>query len=80
MNESDIYRELNQIFCRVFDDDRLTVGPTTAAADIAEWDSFNHINIVVAAEMKFGVKFTTTEIDTLKNVGDFVALIRSKTG
>lgn len=45
---------------------------------MAEWDSFNHINIVVASEMRFGVSFRSSELEDLKNVGDFVALIRDK--
>jgi acyl carrier protein len=48
------------------------------AADIAEWDSFNHINLIVATEAKFGIKFQTTEIESLRNVGHFVELIGKK--
>jgi acyl carrier protein len=42
------------------------------------WDSFNHINIIVGAEMEFGVKFNASELEELKNVGDFVALIEKR--
>ena len=52
-------------------------GPSRAK-DIAEWDSFNHINILVASEMRFGVRFTSAEVETLNNVGDFVRLIQEK--
>ena len=47
----------------------------TTAENVEEWDSFNHINIVVAVEARFGVKFLTAEIEELKNVSDLVDLI-----
>jgi acyl carrier protein len=78
MNQADIYATLNEIFRDVFDDPSLSVTPDMSAKDIPEWDSFNHINIVVAAEQRFGVKFRTAEIDALETVGGFVELIARK--
>lgn len=78
MNHGDIYEALTEIFREVFDDPALTATPELSAADVAEWDSFNHINIVVAAEQRFGVKFRAAEIESLRNVGEFVDLIARK--
>lgn len=78
MNEAAIYATLNEIFRDVFDDPSIEVSPEMSARDVPEWDSFNHINIIVAAEMRFGIKFRAAEIDALRNVGDFVALIDRK--
>ena len=78
MDEARIYDELNGVFREVFDDPALTVGPDTTAADVPEWDSQNHIGLVVATEAHFGVRFRTAELESLKNVSDFVALIRAK--
>ena len=78
MDRPDIYAALNEIFRDVFDDPSLVVRPEMSAKDIPEWDSFNHINIIVAAEQRFGVKFRTADIDGLKSVGEFVDLIAQK--
>ena len=78
MDESVIYEKLNSVFQDVMDDESIRLHPTTTAKDIPEWDSFNHVNIIVAIEMKLGVKFTTAEVEGLKNIGDFVALIGKK--
>jgi acyl carrier protein len=78
MAQADVYAALQDIFRDIFDDDEIELEPTTSAADIPEWDSFNHVNIIVASEMKFGVKFLAAELDDLKNVGDFVALVQKK--
>src|ERR1700733_2605419 len=53
MTEAEIYRELTVIFHDVFGDDSIVIGPETAAPDIPGWDSFNHINLIVAIEQSF---------------------------
>ncbi len=78
MTQDDIYAELTAIFRDVFADSAIVAKPEMSAKDVPEWDSFNHINILVAAEMRFGVKFRTTEIGALRNVSDFAALIAEK--
>jgi len=78
MTEPEILSGLTDILRDVLDDPNFAVSRATAAKDHPEWDSFNHINIIVASEMRFGIKFHALEIDGLRNVGDFVALIARK--
>jgi acyl carrier protein len=78
MDHASILGKLTDIFRDVFDDPSLTIQPSTTADDVPGWDSMNHITIVVEAEQKFGVKFRTSEIEELRNVGDFVNLIASR--
>ena len=78
MSQDKIYEELTEILRDVFDNPSVVATPDLSARDVPEWDSFNHINVVLAAEMRFGVKFRTSEIEGLRNVGDFVALIARK--
>jgi len=73
----DILTELNNVFRQVFDDESLTVTRSTTANDIDEWDSLTHMNLVVAVELRFGVKFALGELQSLKNVGDLTdAVVR----
>ena len=78
ITDAEILQDLTDIFRDVFGDDDLVLTPNTTADDVEDWDSFNHINIMVAAEAKFGVKIQTGEIEALKNVGELVALIARK--
>lgn len=78
MNESDILHALTDLFREVFDDDAIVLTPDTTAHDIEGWDSQEHVNLVVAAEVRFGVRFRTAELDKLHNVGEFVQLIQAK--
>ncbi len=78
MTNEQIYTQLTEIFRDLFDDDSIVLTPETTAADIPGWDSFNHINLIVATEAKFKIKFKTAEIESLRNVGHFVQVIQSK--
>ncbi len=69
---------LNGIFRQVFDDNSIELTKDTTADDIDDWDSLSHLNLVIAVEMKFGVKFALGELQSLKNVGDMADLIEKK--
>ncbi len=76
----DIYGELCLVFRDVFDDDKITIGPSTTSSDIADWDSKNHILLTLTTEDRFGIRFRTAELEMLRNVGDFARLIEEKLG
>jgi acyl carrier protein len=80
MTETEILLALNQVFRDVFDDDDIVVTPETTAADIDGWDSQAHVNLIVAAEVRFGIRFRTAELESLHNVGEFIQLILAKSG
>ncbi|HEY7208860.1 MAG TPA: acyl carrier protein [Bryobacteraceae bacterium] len=71
-------QRLTSIFQDVFDDDSLQIRPEMTADDVEDWDSLTHINLITAVEREFKVKFTTSEVTGLKNVGDLIALINKK--
>ena len=78
MNDAQVLEQLTAVIRDVLNHDDLTLTPQTTAADVPDWDSFNHINIVVAAETKFGIRFKTAELEQVRNVGEFVSLIEGK--
>jgi len=78
MDEQQIYAGLAKTFEDVFDDDSISVSPELSAKDVDGWDSLTHIRLMLSVERAFKVKFTTSEIGNLKNVGDLVALIKQR--
>ena len=78
MKKEDVYERLNKVFQDVFDDDSITVNENTTSSDIEDWDSLEHINLVVAVEQEFGIKFTMSEVRSMKNVGEMVDIILSR--
>jgi acyl carrier protein len=78
MDVREIYTRFNMIFGDVFDDDSIVLTPELSARDVAEWDSLAHIRLIVSVEKAFSIKFSAAEVGGLKNVGEFVDLVRSK--
>jgi len=78
MQQQDIYAQLTTIFHDLFDDDTIVLTPGLTAAGVPDWDSFNHINLIVAVESKFGIKFQTAELESMHTVGHLADLIQSK--
>jgi acyl carrier protein len=70
--------KLQDIFRDIFDKETLVLTRDTSADDIEEWDSLAQINIIVACESEFGVKFDLKDIAALKDVGDMLDLIERK--
>ena len=78
MERTDIYSKLNEIFIDVLDLDEVELTDATSANDIEEWDSLSHIQLIVAVEKTFGIKFTSLEIMKWKNVGEMVDSMEEK--
>ena len=76
--EADVYGALTEIFHDVFMRDDLVLKAELTAKDVAGWDSFKQIEIIMATEERFGIKMSTREIDSLQNVGDLVRVVVEK--
>jgi acyl carrier protein len=78
MRDDKAVYELTEIFREVFLRDDLVLKPDFTAKDIDGWDSFKHIEIIIAVEERFGIKMTTRELDNLRSVGDLINVIGIK--
>ena len=68
--------KLQEIFRDIFDDEELVITEEMTAADIEDWDSLAQINLIIAIEKEFGVKFNLEEISKLKNIGEILEIIK----
>lgn len=73
-----IKETLQEIFRDILDLDDLILEDETSANDIEEWDSLAHINLVVAIERQYNIKFALGELQNLKNIKDMIHLIEKK--
>ena len=78
MTIDEIKSRLTPIFRDVFSNDSLVVSERMTAADVPKWDSLSHINMIIAVEKSFRVKFSIKDARNLKDVGDLIALIQKK--
>ena len=80
MTREAVFEKLNEIFRNNFDDDEIMLADETSSADIDDWDSLEQINLVVAIQDAFNVKFNIDEVNSMKNVGEMVDFILEKLG
>lgn len=77
-SRAEIMNRLTHIFRDVLDDDSLVLRDDLTADQVEGWDSLNHIDLIVAVERNFKIRFTTAEITSLKNVGELINLVQRK--
>lgn len=76
---AEIIEQLNPLFRDVLEDDAIQLSPATTANDIENWDSITNIQLIVAIEKKYKIRFTSREIQNFKNVGELADALLSKT-
>jgi len=78
MNKNEILSKLSEIFREELDNEEINLTEETTANDVEEWDSLSHIQLIVAVEKAFGIRFTSSEIQSWNNVGEMAESIASK--
>jgi len=79
MDSAAIIQDLTPIFADVLDQPDIQLHPESNASNVDGWDSLAHVNLVVAIEKRYRIKFALGELQDLKNLGEMVALIQKKT-
>lgn len=78
MTREEVFEKLNTIFRDNFDDENIILSDETSSSDIEDWDSLEQINLVVAVQDEFDIKFSIDEVNAMKNVGKMVDFILGK--
>ena len=78
MNKNEILAKVQEIFQDVLDNEDIVISFETTSDDVDEWDSLSHIQLIVAIEKAFKVKFTSTEIMSWADVGAMCECILNK--
>ncbi len=74
-----VKNKLEKIFKDVFDDQKIKLKNTINSSDIENWDSLNHVKLILACEDEFKIKFDIQEVGDLNEVKDLIHLIECKT-
>lgn len=78
MTREEVMEKVQDIFRDVFDDDSLVISDATNSNDIEDWDSLEHIALIVSMEKEFNTSFDIKEVNKLENVGGMIDLIMTK--
>ena len=77
-NRKKIFNKLQPIFREILKDKKLILKEKTNPSKVNNWDSLNHMKLIVEIERELKCNFSLKELGELKNVGDFVDLIQKK--
>ena len=69
---------LAEVFRQVFEDPGIALKAETTADDVEGWDSLSHVNLIMAVENRFNIRFNHKEVVGFKNVGDLARCVESK--
>lgn len=72
------HEKLTEVFRTVFKNENIEITRTTTAADIDQWDSITHLDLITVTEESFKIEITGFDVMGLKNVGDLLELIQRK--
>lgn len=78
MTQPDTIATISELLANIIDEDELKLAPSTTAEDVEDWDSLAHVNLILALESRFSIKFSTGEIGASENVGQLAELVMSK--
>ncbi len=78
MSREEVFEKVQEIFRDVFDDETLMISDQTNSDEIDDWDSLEHISLIVSMEKEFSMKFDIKEVNLLENVGEMIDLIIRK--
>ncbi|NLD23638.1 MAG: acyl carrier protein [Bacteroidales bacterium] len=78
MEKERVLKEVENIFRDILDEESLNLRRETTANDIDGWDSLTHIQLIVAIEKQFKVKFSSKEILSWKNVGELLDSLKAR--
>ena len=69
---------LMEIVRDVMDVEDLQYDDKISAADVEGWDSLSHIRLLVAVEKEFHFRFTSHEVNGLKNLGEMLDVVTQR--
>ena len=78
MDRQEIEKKMNVIFCDVFDDESIKIFNGMTAEDIEEWDSLNHITLIISIEKEFDLKLNLADVEKLEDIGGMIELLFEK--
>jgi acyl carrier protein len=77
-SRTEILATIRDVLAEVVEDDSLQLTEQSSADDVADWDSINHVKLLIGLESELGFRFSTDEVSGLKNVGELIDVVQAK--
>ena len=69
--------QLEKIFYSAFGK-KVTINEHTVREDIIEWDSLNHLNLIVEIEDQLNIKLSKEEIEQIDSIKKIIEFLKNK--
>ena len=76
--EAEVVEGLRSIFSEIFERDDIDLRRTLTAKDVAGWDSFKQVELIIETEQRFGMRFSSTEVDGFRCLGDLIDVVAAR--
>ena len=80
ITEAEVIDGLKDIFAEVFMRDDIDIVPSLTAKDVAGWDSFKQVELIIETEQRFEMRFTSAEVDSFRTLGDLITVVAKRAG
>ncbi len=74
----DAEAQLRMLMAELLNVDAKEISDTSSPLTLPAWDSLNHLKLIVTIEERFGVTFTTPEVEDIANYADLKHALQAK--
>jgi acyl carrier protein len=78
MTRPELLALIRNILADVLDNESLELTEASTAEDVADWDSINQVKLLIGLENELHFRFSSQEVEGLKNVGGLIDLVERK--
>jgi acyl carrier protein len=70
--------KLEELFAKVLREPVASLSAESSPKTVHSWDSLRHIELIMSAEVEYGVSFATSEVTTIRTLGCMRGLLQQK--
>ena len=73
-----VFDQIRMMASDLFGVAKESITASSSPETLENWDSVQHLNLVLALEEKFGLQLSPEEVEQMKSIGDTAKLIENK--
>ena len=76
----DVQEKVIQVLVNIFQVSADKISTKTTPDNVEKWDSMNHINMILALEQEFGIRYDEEQVVSMLSVGEIIDVIKGMSG
>ena len=78
--DMDVQEKVIQVLINILQVSAGTISTKTTSDDVEDWDSMNHISMILALEQEFGISYDEEQAVSMLSVGEIIEVTKGKLG